>query len=345
MVPCVGIIEEVGVFQGIYQCDGDPFDFLGFFVDEFDEMRFPVSQNGILFRQFLVDAIELDLLFVTDTDEFFGLAGEFAVLLQKGGVFRGVNISPREQALGVLDDLFFARKMWFAGHTLPLLWFPGVVRMNPKNCTQTWRHGIMFAYRAQVQGWGVPASLLEESMRDALLFDLTNTLKRENLLLTFCGPFSQGIIEEIGTALQGYLAAGENPPSHNSAVFSIFIEQTQNIRNYFRSRRIDEFTDPQHGYGIVVIGNDSGRFSISSGNLISNDDLPALADRIRTINALTREELQDLYKQTLRNKRMNEGGGAGLGFIEMARRASQPLEFATRAVDAGHSFFTLHVVI
>ncbi len=182
-------------------------------------------------------------------------------------------------------------------------------------------------------------------MRDALLFDLTNTLKRENLLLTFCGPFSQGIIEEIGTALQGYLSVCQNPPSHNSSVFSIFIEQTQNIRNYFRSRSIDEFSDPQHGYGIVVIGNDSGRFSISSGNLISNADLPSLTERIQHINSLTREELQGLYRQTLRNKKVNESGGAGLGFIEMARRASQPLEFAARTVDDGHSFFTLHVVI
>lgn len=182
-------------------------------------------------------------------------------------------------------------------------------------------------------------------MRDALLFDLTNTLKRENLLLTFCGPFSQGIIEEIGTALQGYLSVGQNPPSHNSSVFSVFIEQTQNIRNYFRSHRIDEFVDPKQGYGIVVIGYSDGHFSISSGNLVNDVDLPDLTERIQRINALSKEELSKLYKQILRDKRTSETGGAGLGFIEMARRASKPLQFAAKTVETGHSFFTLHVVI
>lgn len=182
-------------------------------------------------------------------------------------------------------------------------------------------------------------------MLDTLLFDLTNTLGQENLLLTFCGPFSQGIIEELGTALRGYLSTTKNLSQLRSSVFSIFIEQTQNIRNYFRTRAIDELSDSRHGYGIVVIGNDKDKFFVSSGNLVYKADLEPLIKRIEHIKSLSKEDVQALYKQTLRNKQVSESGGAGLGFIEMARRASEPLEFSTTVIDDRSSFFTLRVVI
>lgn len=182
-------------------------------------------------------------------------------------------------------------------------------------------------------------------MKEQLLSGLSDTLRRDGILLSFGGPFSQGMIEEIGSALQSYLAVAHNPPARNSSVFSVFIEQTQNIRNYIKKNRIDEFSDPGHGFGIVVIGSEDDHIFISSGNLIFSRDVPSLCERIEAVNSLDREELVARYKTVLREKHDKETGGAGLGFMEMARRASRPLEYSSRKVDGEYDFFTLNVVI
>ena len=51
--------------------------------------------------------------------------------------------------------------------------------------------------------------------------------------------------------------------------------------------------------------------------------------------------LRALYKEQLRGDPEEGSKGAGLGFMEIARRASKPIEFDFTDVDDKHAFFTL----
>ena len=55
---------------------------------------------------------------------------------------------------------------------------------------------------------------------------------------------------------------------------------------------------------------------------------------------MDRSELKAFYKQQLRAGRGRQQGG-GVGFIEIARRASRPIEFDFMEVDPDFSFFAL----
>ena len=37
--------------------------------------------------------------------------------------------------------------------------------------------------------------------------------------------------------------------------------------------------------------------------------------------------------------------GAGLGFIEMAKKSSEPIEYVFQNIDNTHSFFTIRITI
>ena len=52
-----------------------------------------------------------------------------------------------------------------------------------------------------------------------------------------------------------------------------------------------------------------------------------LRTRIDNVNNQDREELKDLYKTTITNGEFTAQGGAGLGFIEMAKTAGNKLEY------------------
>jgi hypothetical protein len=84
---------------------------------------------------------------------------------------------------------------------------------------------------------------------------------------------------------------------------------------------------------------------VASGNFILNTDVVPMQERLAEINALDKIELKKLYRLELRKERKPESLGAGVGIIEMARRASNKLAFTFEEVSSEFSFFTLSVTV
>ena len=64
------------------------------------------------------------------------------------------------------------------------------------------------------------------------LYLLRETYNQKDILLCFNGPFSQGLIEEIGNALKHHLQKEAASTSSALDVFAVYIELAQNIREY-----------------------------------------------------------------------------------------------------------------
>ena len=60
---------------------------------------------------------------------------------------------------------------------------------------------------------------------------------------------------------------------------------------------------------------------------------------------MSKDELKALYKEKLRADPEEGSKGAGLGFMEIARRASKPIEFDFADVDRDYAFFALKASI
>ena len=60
---------------------------------------------------------------------------------------------------------------------------------------------------------------------------------------------------------------------------------------------------------------------------------------------MSKDELKALYKEQLRAEPEVGSKGAGLGFTEIARRASKPLEFDFIDLDNNRAFFALKATI
>jgi hypothetical protein len=171
------------------------------------------------------------------------------------------------------------------------------------------------------------------------LLRLRDLFLRENVLLCFNGPFSHSIIEELGKALKAHLEVDKLAKSAVMDVFSVFIEQTQNVRNYTKGSALPETAR----MGIVAIGKEGERYVVGSGNLVKEADIRELTARIDRLNGLDKPALKSLYKEQLRSA--PEGPGAGLGLISMARVATAPLRYAVEPVGDDLVFFSLGAVI
>jgi len=62
---------------------------------------------------------------------------------------------------------------------------------------------------------------------------------------------------------------------------------------------------------------------------------------LEEINSLDKEGLKQLYKKQMREGRLSDKGGAGLGFIDIARKTGNKLEYHFLPIDETSSFFLL----
>jgi hypothetical protein len=177
------------------------------------------------------------------------------------------------------------------------------------------------------------------------LLELQHTLRQHGLLISFSGKFTQEIIEELGEAVKKYLETEERPKTDIFNLFSIFIEQTQNIKNYCMSKAGTEAYEHISSSCIITIGRtDSGNY-VSSGNLVENDNVVRLTAILDELNQLNKPDLKKLYKEKLKMDVPPDSQGAGIGLVDIARKAAQPLEYTITPIDGHYSFFTLRAVV
>lgn len=181
-------------------------------------------------------------------------------------------------------------------------------------------------------------------MEHSDIYLLRETYNEKQILLCFNGPFSQGLIEEIGNALKRYMTS-ETEASSSSArdIFAVYIELTQNIQHYSEGR---DYTEAEASATVIIRRDADGHYVVMAGNIVEPEDGAALYERIQVLSTMDKTQLKAAYKEQLRKPRDEQAVGAGLGLIDIARKASMPITCALRPVNEGRRcFFSLRVVI
>lgn len=184
-------------------------------------------------------------------------------------------------------------------------------------------------------------------LMDISLYDFHQELKQKRIIFYYSGPISQDTLEGVGSTLRRNLDYEEADNKVSMSVFSIFVEQVQNILNY-SAEKLEPVGEEESELrvGVVVIGREeTGDCFVCCGNQIYNKDMEALRDKIEEIRNLGQDELKSLYKKRRKMSSEENSRGAGLGLIEMARRSGKPLEYNFTKIDDEFSFFSIKVVV
>ena len=172
------------------------------------------------------------------------------------------------------------------------------------------------------------------------LYDLREIFDRKRIMVCFNGPINAALIEEIGRALRDYLQHQQEAPSAVADIFSVYIEMTQNIRRY-----ADAHPELEGATSAAIVVSREEGYVISAGNVVTPEDGREILRRVEELSSLDRAALKALFKTQLRQPRESLNGSAGLGLIDMARKASSPLTASLREIDSGRSFLSLRVML
>ena len=109
--------------------------------------------------------------------------------------------------------------------------------------------------------------------------------------------------------------------------------------------KVGDWIIARHGKGIIVVSNNQSMYKIFSGNLIKSGQINDIKKAIDQINRFDKIKLRELYKQKLANGRLSNKGGAGLGFIDMARKTGGKIDYDFIKINNKLSLFVLKLYI
>ena len=189
--------------------------------------------------------------------------------------------------------------------------------------------------------------LQEDDIMDDKLHTLKENFSRRKIFLSFSGPLSQNLLTEIGDTLKQKMKLEEASKSTAIRVFSLLVENVQNIIHYSAERVPEEKNgtgkDRELRLGLITVGHENSHYFVLCGNMIENENVAVFSEKLMRIRRMNKDELRAYYKERKRSPGKKNDGG--LGFIEMARRASRPIEFDFKKIDEKFSFFSVKIVI
>ncbi|MFH1321982.1 MAG: SiaB family protein kinase [Bacteroidota bacterium] len=173
------------------------------------------------------------------------------------------------------------------------------------------------------------------------IYDFYGNLHSDNLSFMYQGNFNDDIMEKT-LKLSEYNIdnIGERSKLKRKVSF-LMVECFQNIiKHGDKPGLINRITNRS---GIFFIRNLGNTFYVTSANLIKNDQVEFLKSKIKQINKLDKDELKALFMDVMTTTELSSKGGAGLGFIEMARKSGQKMEFDFEKVNDKLSSFYLQI--
>ncbi len=171
------------------------------------------------------------------------------------------------------------------------------------------------------------------------VYELHKTMLQEKLILAYEGEFTQEVTKSILAMTERNMDSFGEDSGVKRKVFNVMVECLQNI-----SKHADNL-DPESGAknnALFMIGKDEHHYFITSGNPVFTEKVPEINRKLSGINDLDKDGLKALYKEIITGSPgLSEKGGAGLGFVDMARKSGNKLQFEFETIDGRLSFFSL----
>lgn len=176
------------------------------------------------------------------------------------------------------------------------------------------------------------------------IYELHKTMIQNNLILVYEGEFTQEITKSVLAMAERNMDSIGEESGIKRKVFNVMVECLQNIVKH-ADEAGQSYEDKLKSNAIFMIGKQEDQYIITSGNALVNDKVPLLQEKLEKINSLDKEGLKALYKEIIKTGDLSDKGGAGLGFVDMARKSGQKLLFDFAAINDKYSFFALQTII
>ncbi|MBN2890434.1 MAG: SiaB family protein kinase [Bacteroidales bacterium] len=168
------------------------------------------------------------------------------------------------------------------------------------------------------------------------VLSLYDELATNGIYIVYIGKFTQRITSMFSAMLEEELEKHSEDKKTRKRVYHAMVETMQNIQ-----RHAEEYSEEVFSNGLFMIGKRDKIFYIITSNKISVSSKEKVVLAIDKVNNCTREELNEMYKKQLKDGKIGEHGGAGLGLIDIARKTENKIEYLFLPINFTEEYFVL----
>ena len=186
---------------------------------------------------------------------------------------------------------------------------------------------------------------LENKNYLTLVHGFHKTMCEHEVALVYEGDVTHQITKAFTSLTEANLEARMEDPNVAKRVFHVMVECLQNVSKHAEELSGSRPYPYKDGTGVFLLGKSAKSYVVTTGNIVSKDKISQITNQIDTINNLDKEGLKTLYKQKIKEVVISEKGGAGLGFIDIAKKTGSKLEYQFMDVNEQYSFFVFSIQI
>ena len=170
--------------------------------------------------------------------------------------------------------------------------------------------------------------------------DLRDRMKNHNFMLSYRGYFSQDITKALLQVTEKKLDHDGAENSVKKKVFNVMVECLQNITKH------NDASKEADADSLFMLGRTENSYVIYSGNVILEEKVHELRNKLLEINSMSVEEIKEVYKMIIAGSSgFSEKAGAGLGLIDIAKKSGSKLDFDFEPVNEKYAFFSLRTTV
>src|SRR5215207_2354469 len=132
---------------------------------------------------------------------------------------------------------------------------------------------------------------MEQTLTNNLQFvgKIRDKMKKHSFMLSYRGYFSQDITRALLNVAERKLDLDGTERGVKKKVFNVMVECLQNICKH-------SDINPHEETGLFMIGKTGNDYVVYSGNMILNDKVDALRNKLLELNTLSLDEIKEMYK-------------------------------------------------
>lgn len=169
---------------------------------------------------------------------------------------------------------------------------------------------------------------------------LSDEFVDEGFPLIYKGEFNHQIMKLFTSMAESKIMKSQKEDSVRKKVFHVMVECLQNITKHSEKTNED---GKRIGYGMCVVGEKTDYYYVVTGNKVKNKEAEKLKIKLEELNTKNKEELSALHKKQMKEGRLSEKEGAGLGLIDIIRKTGQKIIYDFVPLDNDHKYFIMEV--
>lgn len=166
-------------------------------------------------------------------------------------------------------------------------------------------------------------------------------MAENNIYLMWSGQFTPDAGREMLSFTETKLTENDTELNIRKKVFSILVEIIENVAEHTAGKEAGQ----KYGMPLLVLRLEDNIYKVSTGNLIANEKIDSLRNKLEKINSLDKNGIKELFTRSLNQQTKGSAGTGNLGLIDMARKSGEKLEFFFEEINSDYSYYILEVKV